>query len=163
MLTDNLTCEIWHNFYSGPDHEYVLILEAHREGFWQWFQSEADIYTELVQPENAINNKFLSSRCIGNSQVAANDLEIEYLEGFASRGDRFIFHGFNVVNNAVVDVTTQNNPENFIEHFGGLPNLYVGVKISTNYMQQMNGQAIAENRINIAPLLYKYYLQQINT
>ncbi|WP_256004946.1 hypothetical protein [Pedobacter deserti] len=144
MITNDILSLIIRNFYSGPDHEYLIIEEAQKEAFWQWFQYNADHYLVVIQPEKAMNRKFLPSRCIGNSQIAADDLKIKYLEGFASRGERFIFHGFNAEDNGVVDVTTLNHPQNFLDHFGGLPNLYIGVSIPNDYMLHMNGLAIAE-------------------
>ncbi|MBO9672154.1 MAG: hypothetical protein J7577_01820 [Sphingobacteriaceae bacterium] len=160
MIEQNLLDQIRNDFYMGPDHEYLLIDNANVDSFWNWIKENSFVYTELSAPENLSKAKFLASRCIGNSQVAAIDNEIEYLEGFARRQDRFIFHGFNVAGENVIDVTAINHPNNFEKFFGGVPNYYVGIKIPHEFLNEVNGEAIAENHININPLLYRFYLQQ---
>lgn len=162
MIDQILLNQIRNDFYMGPDHEYLLIHDENLDDFWAWFRENSHIYTELDMPDNVIDDKYIAGRCIGNSQVAAIENGILYMEGFATNGNgnRCIFHGFNLIGENVVDVTAINHPENFEVYFGGVPNYYAGLTIPHDFLNEINGEAILQNHINMTPLLYQFYLRQ---
>lgn len=162
MIDQGLLNQIRNDFYMGPDHTYLIIDGANLDDFWAWFRENSAVYTELDIPDNLTDDKYIAARCIGNSQVAAIENGISYMEGFATNGNgnRFIFHGFNLIGENVVDVTAINHPENFEVDFGGVPNYYVGLNIPHEFVNEINGGAILQNHINIPPLLYQFYLLQ---
>jgi len=161
MIESNLAQQARNAFYMGPDHETLAIDQAHTECFWQWFEDKGSIFREVVSPENLFDKRYLSGRCFGNAQSAAIGNNFRYLEGFASRDGSFIFHGFNIHNGTIIDITALNHPDAFRNHFGALPNHYMGVEIPLDFIEQSNGASLAENSMNISPLLFSYFLEQL--
>lgn len=161
MIEDDLAQQARNAFYMGPDHETLIIDQAQAECFWRWFQENSSTFRELATPGNLHDQRYLAGRCFGNAQAVAISEKFCYLEGFASRDGSFIFHGFNVYDGSVVDVSVLNHPDDFEIHFGSLPNLYIGVEIPLEFVNQINGIALDQNNININPLLYSYYIESL--
>ncbi len=158
MIEDNTLNHIIHDFSTSADHETLIIPTEQRDSFWGWFQNKAEQYDLVYVDEQLVNEKFLAGRCYGNAQIVSVENGYEYAEGFAKATDRYILHGFNLRDNSVVDVTAQNHVDSFEQYLGGIPNVYVGVKIPLEVIQQYNGDSIRNGHININHLLYQMFL-----
>lgn len=158
MINDKTLDHILHDFNTSIDHETLVIPAAQLVDFWNWFKNTSEYYDVVQVDEQLIDAKFLAGRCYGNAQIASIETGLEYIEGFAKSTDRFILHGFNLKEGAIIDVTVQNHIASFEKHFGGVPKVYVGVKIPLEIIQQYNGDSIQNGHININHLLYQMFL-----
>jgi len=108
-INAKLIAEIRFDFSTGSDTE-----ENHFENdeeFWNWFQENANEYSVCQEEDTSFSNQDnLPGNCFGNSQRLSLQNDIDYCEGFLKVKGTFIFHGFNVRNNCVIDSTIQSNP-----------------------------------------------------
>lgn len=150
---------VHYSFNTNGDADYLRIASAHGELFWNWFYANAKHYEILLAEKGYADAIFLRNRCIGNSQVGGVRFGLNYVEGFASSdGQSYLFHGFNLLNGHVVDVTLNSNLEAF-EKCGVLSH-YLGIEIPLDFVMVENSELINNNNLNIPPLLYRYFLSK---
>ena len=157
MIDDDILNEIKQNFYQGSDHEMLIIPNDEIEAFWNWFAENGSIHTMAENNNLFHHGSYRAGRCFGNSQTASLNHQLEYYEGFAKVNGRFIFHGFNIIEDQVVDVTVRNYEDIFLDFNGVLPNDYVGIYIPTAMIIELNAHGIANEWPNIPHLLYRLY------
>lgn len=153
--------EIKTDFYTGPDNQ-VLNIED-KDPFWEWFMENAngfDICKDFV--DLYTNESNLTGNCFGNSLKVSHEEGIDYCEGFSKVKGSFILHGFNLIDNCVIDSTGQSNPELFQDINGRLPTEYYGIIIPTDFLPEELSTSQDNNYINISSRLYDYYLQSID-
>lgn len=160
MINVETLVSIRNSFYQSADNFTLLIVEDEIENFWSWFGENAVVLDLYEEPVEQYNNpdQYLSGRCFGNSQALLLDAGMAYFEGFAKIEDNYIFHGFNVEDQKVIDVTVLSNSDVFLEHRFGLPDKYFGVEIPMNIVLEHNQQKIENNVLNIPHLIYGYYI-----
>jgi len=67
-----------------------------------------DMYKEKLENSNVLesSDKEEKGRCYFNAMMVWNELdEANYVEGYASNGDKAIFHAWNTVEGEIIDVT----------------------------------------------------------
>lgn len=158
MIDKHTLNHIFRDFSTSTDQETLIIPGEQQKDFWSWFQKASDQYDVVNVEEQLVSHRFLAGECYGNAQIVSIENGIEYLEGFAKATDRYIFHGFNFLDNAIIDVTVQNNTDDFVQHLGGIPNFYVGIKIPLEVIQEYNGDSLKNGHFNINHLLYRMFL-----
>lgn len=158
MITEQAVKDrVHYSFNTNGDADYLRIADEHSELFWDWFYSNAVQYEIMSTEQGYADPAFLRNRCIGNSQVGGVRLGLHYVEGFASSdGQSYLFHGFNLLNGHVVDVSINSNPEAF-EKSGALSH-YLGIEIPLDFVMGENAELINKNILNIPPLIYRYFL-----
>lgn len=163
-FSNQIIDEIIHNFYSGSDTQTLVLRQSEKSNFWKWFASNVRKFSVSNYPDlNFINDSNFAGGCFGNSQIIAFKSEKEYCEGFAKVKGNFIFHGFNISNNEVEDYTVLNNKEIFYDMNGDLPNIYYGIKIPKEFIEQCNKMEIEENQLNINHLIDKFFRSKYST
>ena len=154
-ISVKLLAEIRYDFSTGADTE-----ENHfenDEAFWTWFQQNANLYSLCPSVDTSFTNKSnLPGNCFGNSQRFSLQNDIDYCEGFVKAKNIFIFHGFNVQNNCIIDSTIQSNQDSFADEKGEIPTEYCGVIVPNHFLGEESD--IIENYINQSSKLYEYYL-----
>ncbi|MFN0290126.1 hypothetical protein [Pedobacter helvus] len=160
MIEDQILASIRNSFYQSADNLTLLIAEDEIESFWSWFGENAVVLDVNDEPFEQYNkpDQYFSGRCFGNSQALFFATGMTYFEGFAKIEDNYLFHGFNVDDQKVVDVTVLSNPDVFLEHRFGLPDKYFGVQIPMNVVLEHNQPKIENNVLNIPHLIYEYYI-----
>ena len=159
MINEQVKDAVHYSFNTNGDADYLKITGEHGELFWNWFYANAKHYEILSAEKGYADAAFLRNRCIGNSQVGGVRFGLHYVEGFASSdGQSYLFHGFNLLNGQVVDVTLNSNPEAF-EKSGALSH-YLGIEIPLDFVTEENSELINNNSLNIPPLLYRYFLSK---
>jgi hypothetical protein len=158
MIREQKIKELVHySFNTNGDADYLRISHDRLDLFWDWFYSTANYYQELSGDKEYSDASFLRNRCIGNSQTAAVKHGLHYIEGFATSDKQsYLFHGFNLLNDQIVDVTVNSNPKAF-EETGKLVG-YLGVSIPLHFIMEKNAEVVNRNSLNIPPLLYLYFL-----
>lgn len=81
---------------------------------------------------------------------------MEYYEGFVKLNGRFIFHGFNVIEDEVVDVIFHNYEDIFLDFNRTLQNYYVGICIPTTMIIELNAPGIANDWPHIPQFFTNY-------
>ncbi|HWZ15425.1 MAG TPA: hypothetical protein VNW95_09325 [Mucilaginibacter sp.] len=161
-VTLEIINQIKNDFYQGPDHETLQIEQGRADAFWQWFRENSSVYKPTASKEEFLSKDYLPGQCFGNSQILAYESGLNYMEGFAIATNRYIFHGFNLKSGEAVDVTAFNFENDFKEHFGGLPVMYVGLEVSSDLIKQENEESIINKSKNIGHLIYKLFSAQNN-
>ena len=149
------------DFHQNRDDETLLFADEVEENlFWDWFQNEAEQYTiSNTHNSTLIGAHNIGSRCFGNSQTICYNEDLGYCEGFVLVNDEFVFHGYNLNTDGLVeDYTVLSNPE----AFGTVTCDYYGVKIDKDFICDNNLEVLVDGAMNIPHLLLKYYRQRIN-
>ncbi|TDQ11713.1 hypothetical protein [Pedobacter metabolipauper] len=159
MINEQVKEAVHYSFNTNGDADYLKIAGEHGELFWNWFYANAKHYEILSAEKGYADAAFLRNRCIGNSQIGSVRFGLHYVEGFASSdGQSYLFHGFNLLNGHVVDVTLNSNPEAFEK--SGVLSHYLGIEIPLDFVMSENSELINDNSLNIPPLLYRYFLSK---
>jgi len=156
----NVLNDIRYDFSTGPDTEENNF--ANDEPFWNWFRENTNSYYQCDIKDLAYTDESnLPGNCFGNSQRITQQDDLEYCEGFVKVNGAYIFHGFNVLNNCIIDSTIQSNPNSFIDNSGELPSEYIGVVIPKDFVEDNASLDVTETSINQPSLLYEYYLSTL--
>lgn len=143
--------------YNASTNE-LNIPESLQNEFWEWFKENAE--------ENYINNdidfepdrSLICGKCCGNSQTMSYLEDYSYHEGFLEHNNTFNHHAVNEKGNDLIDFTVLNNKRAFQQEKLGLANHFIGVKIPTTFIIDLNAQQIEEQYMNIDPLLLEYFI-----
>jgi len=159
-ITREILNQIKIDFYTGADTQIFDI--PIDDPFWEWFMNNANHYL----PCHACDALYpvgqnMAGNCFGNSQRFSVREGIEYCEGFVRVRNSFIFHGFNLFDDCVLDCTIHSNQRHFIDDRGRLPIDYYGVVIPNNrYEDNITGDNI-NNPINLEHEIYNYFLDTL--
>lgn len=136
------------------------------ESFLNWFIENGKCFefshVEILEKIKVQNST--PGNCFHNSQlVSMQNEEIFYFEGIMRGVNKksIIHHGFNVLNEKVLDVTHINNRENFLEELGDESYYYFGVEISNDYLKKFPDMFRIKYYDN--PIILKYYQDTLNT
>ena len=132
------------------------------EGFLEWFTENGKLFLNIhsVIPAEINVDKTKAGNCFHNSQlISLNNEEAPYYEGIirAVKSTRSTHHGFNLVDERILDVTALENAECFLEELDDENYYYFGVKIENDLIDE-NPEVRTANDLN-NPLLLKYYLK----
>ena len=156
-ISREILSQIMFDFSTGPDTEVLNV--GQDDPFWEWFLENANRYSPCEYLDSLYSdNHALPGNCFGNSQGVALQEGIDYCEGFCRVQENFIFHGFNIFDNCVIDSTVQSNPNNFVDGNNILPNEYYGVIIPANLIENVPNGNSDVNYINRQSKLYDYFL-----
>jgi hypothetical protein len=156
-ISQQILDQIKYDFYTGADTQTFDILID--DPFWEWFMNNANQYMpcqdcDALYPED----QNMAGNCFGNSQRFAVREGVEYCEGFMRVRNCFIFHGFNLFDDCVLDCTLHSNQNQFIDDNGLLPNVYYGVVIPNNLYENNMTDDCINNPINLEHEVYNYFL-----
>lgn len=160
MITEQVVKDAVHySFNTNGDGDYLRIADEHHELFWDWFYANAKQYEIMSTEKGYADAAFLRNRCIGNSQVGGVRFGLHYVEGFASSdGQSYLFHGFNLLNGHIVDVTVNSNQEAFKK--SGALSHYLGIEIPLDFVMEENSDLINKDILDIPHLIYRYFLSK---
>lgn len=131
------------------------------EGFLDWFVENGTFFdqTHFEIPETTIIKNTKVGNCFHNSQLVSlqND-KISYFEGVikGTANKYIIHHGFNLLNNKILDVTHLRNMDSFITESGNETFSYFGMKIDDNFIENNSPDILTSKYLN-NPLILKYY------
>lgn len=153
----------WDNdpFYNfGSDYE--------KQAFKEWFIKNAKKYTNNpfynFEP-NLIKQIFLSG-CYGNSQYIAINTMANYVEGLVWANGTYTFneyipHGFNTINNKVVDYSYKKILQEAPRYLSKMPTEYWGIEIPKEYILSSNGDNKDKPQDFHRPLLLLYWRDMV--
>jgi hypothetical protein len=158
MLDQDIVQKIYHHYLTGAGNQTLLLTAEEREDFFYWFKAHASIYPLCnADPSPYLVDGLRPGRCFGNAQTVAVKHELSYVEGFFLARDEYIFHGFNLLDGQVLDMTVFNSPEIY-RYNGNLPNIYCGVSIPFDLIIDKNADLVKQGAINIPFLIKQLYL-----
>jgi len=152
--------QIKFDFYTGADNETLTIDQT--DPFWDWFMTNAGSYSPCEGFDTYYTGQnAITGNCFGNSQKVSIQEGINYCEGFCKVNGIFIFHGFNILDNCVIDSTVQSNPNSFMDRNRNLPTEYYGVLIPNNLIEGNPNEQGVGDFLNRDPLLLDFFRANI--
>lgn len=132
------------------------------EGFFNWFVENSKLFTNVYSaiPEKVKVNKTMAANCFHNSQlISLENKDVNYYEGIiiGAKSTNSTHHGFNLVDNKVLDVTSLMNAKAFFEEWKDESFYFLGVKIENDFIEQ-NPKVATANDLDNA-LLLNYFLK----
>jgi hypothetical protein len=132
------------------------------EGFLEWFTENGKLFLNIhsVIPDEINVDKTKAGNCFHNSQlISLNNEDASYYEGIIRgvKSTSSTHHGFNLVDERILDVTTLKNAECFLEELSDENYYYFGVKIENDLIEENPDVRTANYLDN--PLILKYYLK----
>lgn len=136
--------------------EQLVIPEADKESFWNWFQNNALAMGTV--PLDSLEETQFRGICFDIGQKIQKSKSIDYCEGFLLLGDEPVYHGYNLKDNKVLDYTAKKHLMDYKKmNLNKLPSEYYGVIIPKDFIEAENSEFLEGDQINLPPLLYKFF------
>jgi hypothetical protein len=148
--------QIKFDFYTGADNETLTIDQT--DPFWDWFMTNAGSYSPCEGFDTYYTGQnAIAGNCFGNSQKVSIQEGINYCEGFCKVNGIFILHGFNILDDCVIDSTVQSNPDSFRDRNRNLPTEYYGVIIPNELIEIAPEGNEVEGYLNRASKIFDFF------
>lgn len=134
------------------------------QAFKEWFIRNAKEYT--INPsfkfKSEIMQQVIPGGCFGNGQYISVNTEAHYIEGLVAPNGEYTFndyipHGFNTLNNKVIDYTYKKVVQETPQYLSEMPTKYWGVEIPKEYILTSNGNSRNKPQDFHRPLLLQYW------